>query len=306
MIDVQEIKSQILDFVEESGPTIPVKIAKQINMDPVWASAILAELVNSKNLIMSSMKIGASPYYLKPGQEPQLGLLADDVLGGVPKEAFLLLKEKKFLKDNEQEPQIRVALRSLKDFATPFEYSDEVYWRYNFVPKLEIEGLLTNDSSQELVGAEEEHMVETMGDEPTIDTDDNPDKESVAEPEKTETKEEELKVVENVFDTEDKVMLIERVRKHLSQKDIIVLEETEIKKKEFVGIGRTQTEFGEIEVTIIAKDKKNITDKDIERAHNLVVEEKRLVLFLSTGEFAKKAKEFYRDYKNVIRFEKLD
>ncbi len=314
MIDVQEIKSQILDFVEESGPTIPVKIAKQVNMDPVWASAILAELVNSKKLIMSSMKLGASPYYLKPGQEPQLASLADNVLGGTPKEAFLLLGEKKFLKDNEQEPQIRVALRSLKDFATPFEYSDEVYWRYNFVPKSEIENLLTNDDSQEPVTTAEDPLpeAETAGDEalsieePTTDSDDAFEEESVAESGSIEIEEEQSKGVENIFDNEEKIDLVERVRRHLDKKNIIILEETDIKKKEFVGIGRTQTELGEIEVTIMAKDKKNITDKDIEKAHDMVVEEKRLILFLSTGEFAKKAKEFYRDYKNVIRFEKLD
>jgi len=46
------------------------------------------------------------------------------------REACELLKEKRFLNDSEQHPAIRVALRSLKDFAIQIRNSDRLFWRY--------------------------------------------------------------------------------------------------------------------------------------------------------------------------------
>jgi hypothetical protein len=40
------------------------------------------------------------------------------------------LQEKRFLKDSEQVPAIRVALREIKDFAVPFKRNGETFWRY--------------------------------------------------------------------------------------------------------------------------------------------------------------------------------
>ena len=53
-------------------------------------------------------------------------------LNNKEKEAFCLLREKKFLVDSKQEPSIRVALRSIRDFAKPFKKPDteEIIWRY--------------------------------------------------------------------------------------------------------------------------------------------------------------------------------
>jgi hypothetical protein len=321
MIDVQDVKQKILNFIEEGGPTIPVKIAKEIKMDPVWASAILAELVNSKKIIMSSMRWGSTSFYLKPGQEEGLVLLADEVLSGIPKDAFLLLRKNKVLKDILQDPQIRVALRSLKDFATPFEYKDEIYWRYNFEPKENVESLLVGKenvvTAPSQVGDEvsldkvEELVTESA--EEGLDGN-HEDSDEDADEYAAEDVDEDVgeggglsgNDVENILEESNETALVDKVRKYLGKECIVVLEETDIKKKEFLGIGRIRTVLGEMELTILARDKKNINEKDIERAYELVNEYKRVVLFLTTGDFVKKTKEFYRDYKNLIRVERLD
>lgn len=75
------------------------------------------------------MRVGNSPIYLIQGQEPQLEKFSN-YLKSKEKEAFLLLQEKKFLKDSEQTPAIRVALREIKDFAFPFKRNGEIFWRY--------------------------------------------------------------------------------------------------------------------------------------------------------------------------------
>ena len=84
------------------------------------------------------MKVGNSPVYFIPGQERLLENFSQ-YLKSKEKEAFLLLKEKRFLKDNQQEPAIRVALREIKDFAIPFKKpeTDELFWRYFTIPESE-------------------------------------------------------------------------------------------------------------------------------------------------------------------------
>jgi len=72
MIDIQQKKDKILEFLKTSGPSLPVQVARAIQMDPVFASAILSELIESKQIKTSHMKIGASPLYLIPGEEEKL------------------------------------------------------------------------------------------------------------------------------------------------------------------------------------------------------------------------------------------
>ena len=55
---------------------------------------------------------------------------------------YQMLKERKVLKDAEQEPSIRVALRSIRDFAVGFKIGEDIYWRYILVPEKEVNELL--------------------------------------------------------------------------------------------------------------------------------------------------------------------
>jgi hypothetical protein len=141
MIDVQEKRNKIIEFLESSGPSLPVRVAKSIEMDPMITSAIASELISSKKIKTSNMKIGASPLYLIPGQEEQLEKFSDN-LKSVEKEAYHKLKEKKILIDEDEEPPIRVALRKIKDFAIPFKFQEKIMWKYSFVPEDEIQKLL--------------------------------------------------------------------------------------------------------------------------------------------------------------------
>jgi hypothetical protein len=106
-----------------------VQIAREVNLNTLFTSAFLSELIAENEIKASQMKIGSSPMYLIKGQEPQLEKFAHH-LKSKEKEAYLLLKEKGFLRDTEQEPAIRVALRSIRDFAVPFKKQDTIYWKY--------------------------------------------------------------------------------------------------------------------------------------------------------------------------------
>jgi hypothetical protein len=128
-IDVSEVKKKILEIIQHEGPSLPVPIAKKIQMQPMFASAILSELLNEKRIKTSSMKIGSSPLYMIPGQEERLEPFTEN-LTGAEKEAYLKLKDNKFLEDSTQEPRTRVALRSIKDFAIPIQLNGKLYWKY--------------------------------------------------------------------------------------------------------------------------------------------------------------------------------
>jgi hypothetical protein len=127
--DAQHIREKILSILKIRGPTLPVHIAKETGISMLFASAFLSELLSDKMIKMSHMRVGNSPVYFISGQEPKLEAFSS-YLKSKEKEAFLLIQEKKFLKDSEQSPAIRVAIREIRDFAFPFKKEGEVYWRY--------------------------------------------------------------------------------------------------------------------------------------------------------------------------------
>jgi hypothetical protein len=127
--DASHIREKILSILRMKGPTIPVYISQEIGTSMLFTSAFLSELLSDKLVKISNMRVGNSPIYFIAGQEPQLEKFAH-YLKSKEKEAFLLLQENKFLKDSEQSPAIRVALRSIKDFAFHFRKNNEIFWRY--------------------------------------------------------------------------------------------------------------------------------------------------------------------------------
>jgi hypothetical protein len=127
--DASHIREKILSILRMKGPTIPVYISQEIGISMLFTSAFLSELLSDKLIKMSNMRVGNSPIYFIAGQEPQLEKFSH-YLKSKEKDAFLLLQERKFLKDSEQSPAIRYALRSIKDFAFHFRKNNEIFWRY--------------------------------------------------------------------------------------------------------------------------------------------------------------------------------
>ncbi len=134
--DTSIIKGKIIDILKRRGPSLPVHIAKEIESNTLFASAFLSELISEKRVKLSNMRVGSSPIYYILGQEPLLERFSQH-LKSRERDAFALLKEKKFLKDSNQEPAIRIALREIKDFAIPFRQDEEIIWRYFTTPETE-------------------------------------------------------------------------------------------------------------------------------------------------------------------------
>src|SRR3989344_4986978 len=132
---------KIIEIIQRRGPSLPMSLAKELRMNSLFISAFLSELASEKKVKVSHLKVGGSPLYFIEGQEEKLEPF-HTYLPQKEIEAFQLLKLNKILKDTEQEPAIRVAIRSIRDFAIGFKKDDEIYWRYYLVSEGEVENLL--------------------------------------------------------------------------------------------------------------------------------------------------------------------
>src|SRR3989338_274435 len=130
-------RDDVLNFIKYNGPVLPVQIAKHINTNILFSSAILSELVARKILRITHASIGGSPLYYLPGQEELMDSRLSTALNGREKEAYQLLKEKKVLWEKEMEPWQRVAVKDLKDFSVQIavnnEGNSEVFWKHSLV-----------------------------------------------------------------------------------------------------------------------------------------------------------------------------
>ena len=61
-----------LSFVKREGPILPAQLAKEINTNILLSSAILSELAENKQVLVTSIKKGGSPLYYISGQEEKL------------------------------------------------------------------------------------------------------------------------------------------------------------------------------------------------------------------------------------------
>lgn len=126
-------RDKILEFARMHGPVLPIEVAKILQTDTIIAGAHLSELVASKRLFVSHVKVGGSPVYYLPGHEYRLQQYTKN-LHQKEQQTYTLLKEKQVLRDRALDPLTRVTLRSIKDFAKPLEVdvdnTKELFWKW--------------------------------------------------------------------------------------------------------------------------------------------------------------------------------
>jgi len=293
MINVQEIKNQIIKFLKENGPSLPMQISREVKLSLMFSSAILAELSNEKRINISSMKIGSSPLYFIPGDEEKLESFVEENLAGVQKSAYLKLKENKILEDKIQEPSIRVALRSLKDFASQFNLNNEIFWRYNFCSREEIQQLVqmllqsrTNFKEESLVVKTPETKVEQIFE--------------LSEKEKTPLAE--SSVGNLVVEKKKKTNFLEEIKEFLQSKKIQILNTIQIDKKEITARIKIQ----EKEYLLVAYAKKRVSEKDILKAYKKASLLNIPYYVLCQSELTKKMQETIDAYQSLLKVDKIE
>lgn len=279
--DTSQLKEKIISIIRMRGPSLPSHISSQIGMSILFTSAFLSELLSEKKLKISYMKVGSSPVYFLSGQEHLLERYSES-LKSREKDAFMLLKEKKFLRDADQEPAIRVALRAIRDFAIPFQRDDKLYWRYlsanesEFVPRPVVHS--SNSSVHNDLGIfEKKNREEKKEKKPK-----SAEKKKTIKKKSSKRKTPEKKKKTGSGKGNDK--FFNKVKEYLLGKGVEISDIISFSKDDLV----LKVKQGGVESIIFAYNKKRINEEDIVKAHKKVSEFNLKFSILCLGEPAKK------------------
>jgi hypothetical protein len=274
------MKIDALNFIRREGPIIPSQLSGELKTNLLLASAILSELSSKKEVNVTFVKKGGSPFYFVNGQEAKLEGLCE-YLSGKPREAFNLLKEKKVIREKICEPWLRVALKEIKDYAVPlnvgFGGDYEIFWKWY---------LTDNDEAKELI-------------------------KKVLKPGKSVKKEEKKEIKKEVEEkpVKEEQQVLEPVQKEIkqelegipfivtsffSQNSIYVISQEVVRKgKDFSFVADVPSNVGSLRYFVKYKDKKTVSDADLMAA--LDKAKKLPVLFLSNGTLTRKAEKYLND-----------
>lgn len=296
--DASQIKAKILSYIKINGPILPVHIARQTGLSILFASAFLSELIADRELKTSNLRVGNSPLYLIPGQEPMLENYSQH-LKNKEKEAYLMLREKRFLKDKDLEPAIRVALREIKDFAIAFQRDNEIYWRYLTIPETEFSPVEIKPSKEEKeVIPETIESVKKKPIEPVNEKELAEDKEA----KKHAKREKSLKKPRKSGKEKDRRNnFFNKVKEILTQKEIEILDIAEISINKIIFKVKKEEEY-----LIIAYNKKKITEADIINSHKKSQELGLPYKIMIFGEPLKRFGNLIEAVKNLKDIEKIE
>ncbi len=269
MQDTTNIKLKIISLIEQKGPNLPVRIAGELGLSPLFASAFLSELLSEKKIKISNLRVGNSPLYFISGQEPKLEDFSEH-LKSKEKEAFLLLKENKFLVDAKQEPAIRIALRAIKDFAIPFGKDEKLIWRYFTIPESEFK---RTEEIKEIPKKETEKKQETK----------------------------EKKIVKKRIAKKRDEKFFDKVKEFLSEKSIEIIGIEGVSQNNIT----LKINKNNKEELVIAYNKRRIGEEEIIKANKQAKEIGLPYTILSLGEPTKKIQNLIEAAKNLSKIEKL-
>jgi len=316
MEKVLENRDKILEIVKEKGPVLPVQVSKVIGMDILMSSAHLAELTASNLLKISHVKVGGSPLYYLPGQEPMLQKFIGS-LNEKEKKAYDLLSQSRILRDLEQAPVIRVALRELKDFAKPlsvtYNNQTDIFWKWYLVSDEEASGIIKPKLeliTKGIAPKQELKKEEIKPEQPVQKTIQKPAlqqekiKEMIAEksPEKIQAiKKEKIKKTKQYKEDE----FLTNLNKFFEKNNIKMVNSEIIRKNADIDlVVEIPSVVGNLQYYCKAKNKKRISDSDLSSAYVKGQLRKLPVLFISTGELSDKAEALLNKELNLT-FKKI-
>lgn len=283
-----------LQFVRENGPIQPVQLAKRINTNILFASAILSELSDKGKIKISYVKKGGSPFYYVEGQEEKLMNLAVHLSPKV-KEAYDILSQQLVVRDSEAQPWMRVALRDLKDYAISLSvnYNDnhETFWKWYLVSNDEAKDLIKKilNKKDEIIEPIKEEVKPLQEAKEIVDEKKElPVQEKLIEPIKEEVKplqEAKEKVVSQVSG--------DYISEYFKSREMYIISQIIVKKgKENNFIVDVPSTLGKLRYFVKYKSKKSISDKDLLDALKEATAKNLPLLYLSDGDLSSKAQKY--------------
>ena len=315
-------KDLIISFIKARGPSLPVHIARDVKISPLFASAFLSELYGEGKVKMSTLKIGSSSLYYLTDQEAQIENFINH-MNIREKEAHAYLKQYKILDDEKLEPVIRVALRAIKDFAIPVRFTQNnqprLFWRYFLVQEDEAQKLIA--AKLEPLQNKEIQSITQPAPLPGITASPSP----VSAPEVPKPKRKSrtskpsapasipiitLPILSTTTKTQEEIRepqfpFTKLVNAHLMKREIQVIKIKEESKKEMCANVSLTTPLGQQNFFLIAKDKKRLKTEELIDALQKAHAEKMPALLLAPGDLEKKAQSFLNEWSALLKFEKL-
>lgn len=319
-MDVTQIHNNIISFLREKGPSLPINIAKELGISSLFTSAFLSELVNQNLIKVSHLKVGGSPLYYLEGQQEKLENYYK-YLHPREAEAYMLLRRYKVLKDSDQDPVARVALRSIRDFSHGFKIEEEIYWKFFSVSSEEINEILYGKKEEEIQKLNEikndERKEEIKEREKNEDikkeNENNKENLVLVRKEKSVPKNESEKFYNPLVINEDKVKkekpksdFVQKVINFLNIKGIKVIEEKDYKAKEYNCIVQIKSELGPVNFFTQAKDKKIINENDFKKLLSDAQSIPLPAFMIYNGEIASKAKSYLDSYSSILKAKKIN
>lgn len=327
MQNTDETKKRMINLLQTKGPCLPVQISREIKMSTLFISAFLSELKDEKRIKISNLKVGGSPLYYLEGQETQLENFKQ-YLHQKEVEALDSLKRNKILKDSDQEPVMRVALRSIKDFAFSFTKDNQLYWRFLTVTEQDVKDILEPQKKVEEIKIEPIKIIEQKeanikSSETNLESSDLPKSEPATKKPKTPRKPKEPSSSSQITiqqfhnplallpeppkpeKIKPKSKFVENTIEFLEKNKFKIIEEKEYKAKEYNCICQLKTDLGPIDFLTQAKDKKSVSDSDLDALLRQAQSIPLPALFLYTGNLSKKAVEYEQKYYSVLKTKKI-
>ena len=272
-------REQITEFIRQKGPVLPVDIAKHIDSDIIIASAHLSELVSSKELKISHVKVGGSPLYYLSGQETKLQDFSN-YLHEKEKKVYEKLKINKIMQDKLLEPLVRAALKNMTDFAVPLQVkygnNTEIFWKWYLLTNQEVENLIKEKLKSEKPKQEPvQAKIPTNEVFPSQRELPKPTKD-LTKPVKTTKADGFLQAVNNYFDQNKISKLMEKVIRKNSEAEFII---------------ELPSTVGPLKYYCRAKTKKKINEGDLSSVFITAQSKKLPAIILTQGTLTKKAKE---------------
>ncbi len=307
--DAAQIKERIISFIQSNGPSLPVQIAKQSGLSILFASAFLSELYGDKKIKMSFLRVGSSPLYFMPEHEDQLERFSQ-FLKSKSKEAYALLKENKILKDTEQQPAIRVALREIKDYAIPFHNDEDLFWRYFLVTEQEVGNYFSDVPAENIKHVEEKEKIEEtnlMEEKEEIKTEikEEPREEIKVKTPKKEKSTNVKKSTKNkkpAKNDKKNENFFNKIKEVLAKKGIEIIDIKDFKNDEAI---LKVNNKGQEEI-IFFYNKKKITDKEILSSFKKVANENLKHSIFFFGEPSKKLDDLISAVRNLSKIDKIE
>ena len=322
-------KDAVLKVVQMKGPVIPNDVRKELGGENLIIGAILSELSGEGKVKVTNTKVGGTPAYYCLGAEARLVNMIR-YLNEKDRNTAEVLKQKKVLKDSEQTPLLRVSLRNIKDFAKPLEVNikgqKEIYWKWFLTPIQEAEQIIFKKIKPafkpEIKAPEptpiikKEAVIEQKTPDAEIKKETKPAevikvKEKIKEKKeikplvvagaKKEETQKELGIPTEDLERE-KDIFFKKIWEYFKTNDIQIVDYKIIRKKSEIEFTiAVPSRIGSQEYYCKAKSKAKVNDGDLSSVYVQGQAKKLPVIFITTGELTKKAKDMLsRDFKGMV------